>query len=517
MRDRELRLLIGITILAAALRFSTLGIQSYWHDEAVTVLRVLKPGFGATMHAVSESESTPPLYYMLAWVWSKAFGTSEFGLRSLSALFGTITVPVAFYLTRRLASRRAALIVAALVATSPWLIWYSQEARSYALLVLLTGLSLLAFVRALDDPVPGRLAAWTIASSLALTTHYFAGFVVGLEAAWLLTRHRLHRWVAASVLGASAFAAALLPLALHQLAANRTQWISRIGLPSRVFTLPGKFVTGEHGSLISRVLLIPVGLLAIIGLWLALTRTAESDRRGAVLALALGVAVLLMPLALALVGIDYFNARNVISAWLLIAAAVGSGFGAAKAGKPGLVAAACLCAVSLAITVAVEVDAKLQRADWRDVAGALPRGRVDRAIVTPFIGDDPMKYYLPGLRRMPSRGAAVCEVDLVGWPKAAFRTPGPPAAGLSEFEQRKIATLSLVRFRSASKVWMTPRRLASDRLGSLHAAVLLESGTSRSAGPPSAATTARESRNTFAKRSQRFRGRALHRPAADPC
>src|SRR6266571_2240372 len=106
MRRREAWLLVGLTTLAAILRFSTLSLQSYWHDEAVTAARILRPGLGAVLHAVARSESTPPLYYVLAWIWSKLFGTGEAGLRSLSAVFGTLTVPVAYALGARLASKR---------------------------------------------------------------------------------------------------------------------------------------------------------------------------------------------------------------------------------------------------------------------------------------------------------------------------------------------------------------------------------------------------------------------------
>src|SRR5436305_1859876 len=100
--------LLGIAAGAAALRFSTLGVQSFWHDEAVTVGRVLHPGLGATLREIPSSEATPPLYYVLAWVWTKVFGTSEAGIRSLSALFGTATVPVAYAVGARGASAWAA-------------------------------------------------------------------------------------------------------------------------------------------------------------------------------------------------------------------------------------------------------------------------------------------------------------------------------------------------------------------------------------------------------------------------
>src|SRR4051794_7674108 len=94
---------------AAALRFSTLGVQSFWHDEAVTVGRVLHPGLGATLREIPSSEATPPLYYVLAWIWTKLFGASEAGNRSLSALVGAATGPVAYAIGARVAARRAGL------------------------------------------------------------------------------------------------------------------------------------------------------------------------------------------------------------------------------------------------------------------------------------------------------------------------------------------------------------------------------------------------------------------------
>src|SRR5437868_3034459 len=73
-----------ITALAGVLRFATLGLQSYDFDEAFTVAAV-HGSFAQMLHAVARTESTPPLYYALAWVWVRIFGADEVGLRSLSA------------------------------------------------------------------------------------------------------------------------------------------------------------------------------------------------------------------------------------------------------------------------------------------------------------------------------------------------------------------------------------------------------------------------------------------------
>ncbi len=151
-RSRTFWIVAGLTVLAAGLRFATLGVQAYHHDEIVTASRVLRGDFWHAMEAVGFSESAPPLYYALAWFWTQLTGTGEFGLRSLSALAGVATVPVAYLLGAELRDRRAGLAAAALVAVNPMLLWYSQEARGYALLVLLTSLALLYFLRALDRP-----------------------------------------------------------------------------------------------------------------------------------------------------------------------------------------------------------------------------------------------------------------------------------------------------------------------------------------------------------------------------
>src|SRR6202035_4771950 len=119
----------GLTIFAAVLRFGRIGHQGVWVDEAHTDL-LLHFSAGRMLGLLPHTESTPPLYYVIAWVWARIFGFGETGLRSLSAVAGVLMVPVAYAAGAKLLSRRAGLIVAALVTTSPLLIWYSQEARS---------------------------------------------------------------------------------------------------------------------------------------------------------------------------------------------------------------------------------------------------------------------------------------------------------------------------------------------------------------------------------------------------
>src|ERR1700751_2183225 len=118
---RDAALAALLTLLAAGIRLPTLAEQSFWLDEGYTV-RLVRMSFGGMLRTIPRTESTPPLYYVLAWVWTHVFSSSEFGLRSLSAVAGIATIPVAYAAARRLAGARAAAICALLLAVSPLMV-----------------------------------------------------------------------------------------------------------------------------------------------------------------------------------------------------------------------------------------------------------------------------------------------------------------------------------------------------------------------------------------------------------
>ena len=82
-------------LLGAALRFPTLDRQSLWLDELVTV-SLLHHGLGDVLREVPRTEATPFVYYVVAKAWSSIFGLREVGIRSLSALAGIATMPLAY-------------------------------------------------------------------------------------------------------------------------------------------------------------------------------------------------------------------------------------------------------------------------------------------------------------------------------------------------------------------------------------------------------------------------------------
>jgi 4-amino-4-deoxy-L-arabinose transferase-like glycosyltransferase len=296
---------LGLVVLAgAALRFATLDLQSLWYDEAVTA-HLLRLDLGAMLRAIPDSESTPPLYYVLAWLWAQIAGTGEAGLRALPALLGVATIPVVWALARRLGGDRAALCAAALTAVNPMLVWFSQEARAYALLALLAAASALLWLRALQAPRRGRLLAWGAVAALALATHYYALFLVGPQALWIALRTPGRGARVAALALPAAAAIALAPLALQQRSNDSAAFIGESSLAHRLAQIPKQFLVG-YDAPVERLLAVAslaVLLVAVAGLLALLAgraRVTAGARTDAVRLTAVTAAALLVPAALAL-------------------------------------------------------------------------------------------------------------------------------------------------------------------------------------------------------------------------
>jgi len=463
---RLLLLLAG----ALVLRLAIAPLPSYWVDEAFTI-HLLGHDFGGMLERVAETESTPPLYYALAWLWSQVAGIGELGLRSLSALAGAATVGLAWALGRWVAGPRAALAAGALVAVNPFLLWFSSEARAYALASALTTAALLLLVRLLAPDAGGeerrekpeadgrRLAAWAALAAGALLTHYATAFVVGAQAVILL-RRRGTRAAWAAVAAVAAVGAALIPLAVAQRGNSFAQALDEVGDPltERIAQVPKQFAIGYDAPLESFAggLAIVVLLLGIVLALLA----APDLRQRALVSLTVGVAGILAPIAASLAGLDVVSSRYLLPALppLLVVAAAGLTAGTRSRLGPALVAG--LTAAWLVVAVAVARDPLLQtRADWQGVERALgPAPASGRALVlSPSNG---ALVLVDGYRLSARQGPRpVTEIVLASTedydrevPPLPTIQPGFAAEGFKLAEQRTERGYVLQRWRARSPI-----------------------------------------------------------------
>jgi mannosyltransferase len=175
----------GLTALALALGLLRVGAKSIWLDEAFSI-QDARGGIGSLAHVLTRDDPNMGLYYSLLYGWVHLFGESEFVVRSLSAVFAALAVPVVYLLGRRLFGTAAGIVAALLLAVDAFFVEYAQEARSYSLVVLLVTLSSYFFVGELEQPSARTRIAYVLASALAVYAHYFAFYVLVAQLLTLL-------------------------------------------------------------------------------------------------------------------------------------------------------------------------------------------------------------------------------------------------------------------------------------------------------------------------------------------
>jgi Dolichyl-phosphate-mannose-protein mannosyltransferase len=300
--------LSAATVAAAALRLPFLGHQSLWLDETFTRAIVREASLAGVWRHVRATESTPPLYYVLAWL---LHARSTVALRLIPALALVAAVPVGYLAVQRLIGWRSALATAAILAVSPVLVSYATDARAYGLFVLAGLLTVWAFSALVEHSSTRRFGLWAAASVACVWTHYFGIFLVGGEVLVLLVvcphaRRAVAGWSAVVLL----LVLPLVPLALSQSGDERAEFIAGIPLGTRFTETVRQFAMGPN---VPRTWLEAAGVAIFCAALAAGVIIACRSDQGPRALLAVAVIAFGAPLLLSALGIeDRFYVRNVI-------------------------------------------------------------------------------------------------------------------------------------------------------------------------------------------------------------
>jgi mannosyltransferase len=171
--------ILVIVLLAFGLRLYAIDRQDIWGDEAFSIWLSGQP---LAQVVAGGADTHPPLYPFLLYLWLRLAGSSPLAVRFLSAIIGTLTVPLVYVLGRFVLSGRTGLLAALLAAVSPVLVYYSQETRMYGLVTLLAAASVYWTARVYREPSSSSARlAYLLATLAAVYTHYYAFFVVLAE------------------------------------------------------------------------------------------------------------------------------------------------------------------------------------------------------------------------------------------------------------------------------------------------------------------------------------------------
>jgi mannosyltransferase len=276
-------------VLAAAVVLRFVTHSALWLDEALTV-DVARLPLGQIPEALKH-DGAPPLYYYLLHFWMELFGQSDLATRSLAGVFGVLSLPVAWFAGNRFGGRVVAWTTVVLLASAPFAVFYSTEARMYSLVILLTGWGFLALRRALAAPRPGNLIAVAAVTAALLYTQYWSLYLVAAVGIWLLLEIVVRRlrssdlsaWkrplpaLGAVVVGCLAFAP-WVPTFLYQSKHTGTPWAAPVGFAALINVVTGftanQGMTSTLGTVQGRLLALVYFAMA----GLALFGTGRSGR-----------------------------------------------------------------------------------------------------------------------------------------------------------------------------------------------------------------------------------------------
>lgn len=319
--------LLAVLLVAACLRTAAIGREGLWADEALTLVLA---HYSVGEMIFDPTDPTPALYYLLHKLFIPDGATAAVA-RSLSAVAGLLSVLAIYWVARLSFGRSGGLIAAALLAVWTPHVDYSQEARAYSLLVLLTLLSAGGLLWWFDEtgrevqrrlgPVPRRclaLAAFVLSTMASFYTHLVAVFWIApaLQIILSLTlRTRPQRFMpelvaALAVMAMLAapnllrmFREAALPDAFHWLpqadAHLFVATVADLSLPSGLWLNVGVEARGFAEPLRIASGLIMVGLLLLA---VARHRSRSREERPAAAVVAVVAALLSLPLLLWLFG-----------------------------------------------------------------------------------------------------------------------------------------------------------------------------------------------------------------------
>jgi len=309
--------LAGITLAALAARWWQ-ARESLWIDELHTAWTV-SAGLGQVAERARLGNNSP-LYFYLVWAVTRVLGMSEPALRGLSLVAGTAVIPLVYGLVRRWsATPLPPLLAAALTAIDGNQLFFSLEARPYALVQLVALGQLIVWDRLVERPTAGRRTMHVVLAIGLFYLHYTAVLLVAAELAYYVLRRCVPQlrpgYLPRQVLqDLAVVAVCCLPAVPHlaEIAARRENWRRFVAIPEVRDALE---IYPLHTYL--GLPLLVVSLLGAVR-WLGGFRPAlvRVDRRGALLC----VAWFCVPLALAWLATWTDVARIFFRRYVLVAA-----------------------------------------------------------------------------------------------------------------------------------------------------------------------------------------------------
>ena len=422
-RVRASALAVDVAIVSGAalvLGLIRLGAPALWYDEAYTFRQINRS-------YIEQFEGYQPFYYWIQKPWTSVVGTSEWAMRFPSVVGAMLACALLVVLARRLFDRRIALVSGLLLATSPFFVKWSQQARAYSILVAAGLLATLLLLRALERDSRSAWALYGVACAAVLVTHAVFGLLL-IPAHAVLILQRRERFLPHGLLAVVVVVALGVP------------WIAQLALRTRGDMSETAWIPFPTAEDVTRALVEVSGvaglgvLLAVLGLW-TLRRAGNGPLAVWLATWAFAPFVVALVISVARpIFVDRYLAIAAPAFAILAAVAVVGLAGRLRAGV--VVIAAVATAVGLTLWYASAQDGNWRGEDWRTAVEMVVdrRAEADAVVAVPWWTHEAAEYY--GAR--PDDVSKADAIWVLSWSETGHLLPTDARAPLGFGEHRLV-------------------------------------------------------------------------------
>lgn len=395
--------------------------HALYGDEVASARILGEPDLAGVLRHVRLTESTPPGWYVVAWLARLAVGDVA-SVRLLSVAFVAVAAALtAAWARQLLRSQAAAALAGSLVALGSEPVAYAEQIRAYALVVLLSVAFGMLLVEAAQRPRTRVLVGLSAVAWLGTLTHYFFFFVLAAGAVWPWATRApgARRTTVALAIGLAGFLL-WMPGLIHQHQHGRYRWIGGFDV-NAVATLPGQLFFGPDGLLygLARVALTLALVVGAVTLW---WRRSEGTA-----VVALGLLPILGAGVVWVAGEPIFDQRNLLPVAPFLAILVAAGV---RELPPRVLPVAAIASVAVVLAGAAYAQASLGRVAYDKAARALtsfgwrfrdglivdyPTGVQITSAMAWYLPGRPELAWAPGFRRCRTRFAIVQTSSAASW------------------------------------------------------------------------------------------------------
>lgn len=383
---RNVPVLWGLAFVAVAfaLRVWGLSFQSLWRDETDALFFATRP-LARILATFAIPGRNGPLYFLLLKGWISLAGQTEFALRFPAAAASTLALPLTWAVARRLGCPQAGFWSLPLLASSPFLVWYGQDAKMYAVVLAAVLGSTWVFLKALEARRATWWAAYGLVAGASLYLHLLTVLAVPVHACWFALEARARGARRAAWLAAAGFLAVALPVLTWGVPLFLSAYESghpfySLGAMARAMLF---ILVGGVGGMPGRWALVPPLFLALAGSVLGL---GERATRGATVRVLVWLLLPLLSLAAVSLKVPLFTERYLIwtaPAWYLL---LGMGLERVAAAARGVgtrvLALACLATVLTTAAFPLWTQAHVPlKSDFRSTAAYVAAHREPQDLV----------------------------------------------------------------------------------------------------------------------------------------